>query len=224
DIYATGVFAKTPISDAEWKVPTGGFLDITAAKAAATGKLIAQKLSPQKINKREMHTLLKVGTGEPFEFLKRPMRSIRTLTPLKTPAAADIYTKIELGKSLRTFTSQPNTSFTISIWKGIKGFHVYRVTGLQEEAALKVANALSNNAKLSHGIESQLLLGRTRLDIEVPVRASGTVSIENLVFTPVSIALAKEIYVPMSIQKGLIKFTSPSLKSAGQDKEEQKQE
>lgn len=224
DVYATGVFAKTPISDEEWKIPTGGFLDITAPKAAATGKLIAQKLTPQKISKSEMHTLLKVGTGEPFEFLKRPMRSIRTLTPLDTPPVADIYTKIELGKSLRPFTSKPNSTFKISIWKGIKGFHVYRVTGLEEEAAKQIANALSNNAKLSHGIESQLLLGRTRLDIEVPVRSTGTINIENMVFTPVSIALAKEIYVPMSIQKGVSKFVSPSLKSAGQDKEEQNRE
>lgn len=220
DVYATGVFAKPAIGDEEWKVPTGGFLDITAPKAAATGKLIAQKLTPQKLRPEQLHTLLKTATGEKFEYLKRPMRPLRELTELNSTHTADIYTKIELGRSLRVFSSKPSTTFKISIRKGIKGFHVYSVSGLEKEAANQVARALSQNARLSHGIEGQFKLGRTRLDLEIPVRPSGTINIENLKFTPVTVAMVQEIFVPMNVGKGISKVVSPSLKSAGQEDRE----
>lgn len=226
DVYATGVFAKTPISDAEWSIPTGGFLDITAPKAAATGRLIAQKLIPQNINKKEMKFLLKAETGEKLDFIRRPVRPIRQKESLKTTQVADIHTKIEIGRSLRAFQSTPTTSFKVSIWEGASGTgnFVYQVTGLEKKAADKIVRALSENANLTRGIDNQFKLGRTRIDFEIPIRETGTLNLERMVFNPLRVEIVDPIVVPMFIGRGANKALSPYLRSAGSREEEKQAE
>jgi hypothetical protein len=57
------------------------------------------------------------------------------------------------------------------------------------KASAEVAKTLANNASLTHGIDRQIKLGRTVLDIKATTRATGTVNIENLVFSPRTMAI-----------------------------------
>lgn len=213
DVYAVGVFAKTSISDEEWKVPTGGFLDITAPKSAATGQMIAQKLTPQKITKSQMTKLLTPAPGQKLEIIKRPLRPMTPVPMLPNAAVADLHTKIELGKTLRTFKAKPNSSFKISITKGSKGTYVYNVSELDKKAAEQVAIALSNNAELTRGLDGQFNLGRTMIDVELTTRSTGTLNLENMKFNPLPIAITKEVKPAMNISTGIQKFVSPGVKS-----------
>lgn len=223
DIYATGVFAKMNVTPEEWKVPTGGFLDITAPKSAATGQMIAQKLTPQKLTKAQMHKLLTPAAGKKIQVIKRPLRLTNPMPTLPNKYVADMHTKIELGKSLRAFKSKPNSTFTISITKGKKGNYVYNVSNLDKKASEEVAKALSNNAQLTHGIDGQFKLGRTVLDIEVKTRATGTISLENLNFTPQALALTAPIVVPMNVTGGVNKFVSPGIKTLEKSEDERRE-
>lgn len=222
DVYAVGVFAKTDVSDAEWKVPTGGFLDITAPKSAATGQLIAQKLTPQKITKAQMTKLLTPAPGQKLEIIKRPLRPTTPAPVLPNTQVADLHTKIELGKTLRSFKGKPNSNFKISITKGSSGNYVYNVSDLDKKAAEEVARALSNNAELTRGIDGQFTLGRTMIDIEIATRSTGTLNFESMKFNPHPFSITKEVKPAMNITSGLNKFVSPGVKSINKTEEEMK--
>lgn len=220
DVYAVGVFAKTEITDAEWKVPTGGFLDITAPKSAATGQMIAQKLTPQKITKTQMTKLLTPAPGQKLEIIKRPLRPLTPAPVLPNTHVADLHTKIELGKTLRSFTGKPNSSFKVSISKGSKGNYVYAVSDLDKKAAEEVALALSNNAELTRGLDGQFNLGRTMIDVELTTRSTGTINMEKMKFNPLPISITKEVKPAMNITTGVNKFVSPGVKSINKTEEE----
>ena len=213
DVYAVGVFAKTEISDAEWKVPTGGFLDITAPKSAATGQMIAQKLTPQKVTKAQMTKLLTPAPGQKLEIIKRPLRPTTPAPTLPNTQVADIHTKIELGKTLRSFKTKPLQNFKISISKGSKGNYVYNVSELDKKAAEEIATALSNNAELTRGLDGQFELGRTMVDVEFTARSTGALNFESMKFNPLPYSITKEVKPSMNITTGIQKFVSPGVKS-----------
>lgn len=220
DVYAVGVFAKTNITDDEWKVPTGGFLDITAPKSAATGQLIAQKLTPQKVTVTQMQKLLTPAPGQKIDVIKRPLRPLTATPALPNTHVADLHTKIELGKTLRSFKAKPNSTVKISITKGSKGTYVYKVSDLDKRAAEEVAKALSNNAELTRGIDGQFNLGRTMIDVELTTRSTGTFNLEAMKFNPLPITIAKEINPGMNITTGINKFVSPGVKSINKTEDE----
>lgn len=215
DIYLLGMSAKTPISQRKMKVATGGFLDITGPRAAATGKIVAQSLRPQKLTTAEMHTLLTPAAGEKLEMIKRPFRSSAPGNlVLQNGAIADIHTKIELGKVLKNLKSAPNTSFYVNIVPNKQGEYVFRVTGLDQRSSDKLIEALTKNEKLTHGFNEQFRLGRNQLNIEITTRESGQMRIEDLSFRADTVVLEEPIQPPMNFSRGFFKITSPTLRGA----------
>ena len=225
DIYLMGMASKTPISKRKMREATGGFLDITGPRAAATGKIVAQSLSPQRLSQADVHTLLNVSNGEPLQMIKRPVRpSAEGNLILKDGNVADIHTKIELGKVLRGLKAQPNSSFYINVTPGPSGEYVFRVAGLDQKSSDAIIETLLKNEKLTHGFNEQFRLGRNQLNIEVPTRESGQMKIEDLRFRADSVVLTEPIQQPTNFTRGLFKLMSPTLRGADHQAEQEKKQ
>lgn len=225
DIYLMGMASKTPISKRKMREATGGFLDITGPRAAATGKIVAQSLSPQRLSQVDAHTLLNVTNGEPIPMIKRPVRpSAAGNLILKDGNVADIHTKIELGKVLRGVKAQPNSSFYLNVTPGPSGEYVFRVVGLDQKSSDAIIETLLKNEKLTHGFNEQFRLGRNQLNIEVPTRESGQIKIEDLRFRADSVVLTQPIEQPTNFTRGFFKLMSPTLHGADHQAEQEKKQ
>lgn len=222
DIYLMGMASKTPISKRKMREATGGFLDITGPRAAATGKIVAQNLAPQNLTKAQMHTLLTPVKGQTLQVIKRPVRnSAEGNIILKNGNVADIHTKIEIGRVLKNLKSTPNTSFYVNIVPDAKGQYVFRVNGLDQKSSEEVIKALMGNEKLTHGFNEQFRLGRNQLNIEVPTRESGQMKIEDLRFRADTVVLEEAIEPPMNFTRGFFKLMSPTLRAGDHQSEQE---
>ena len=220
DIYLLGIGSKTPISKRKMKAVTGGFLDITGPRAAATGKHVAQSLAPQKLTKAKMLSLLTPAKGETIKIIKRPLRSAKPIA-LNNPELADIHSKIEIGKTLKNFNSAPNSKFSVTITRDLKGDYVYEVVGLDKVSSEKIVKAMSENRSLTNGLDKQMHFKRNKLVVVATTRESGAIRLENLEINPQSLAVKKPEPQPtMNISGAVTKVMSPTLKSAGQAKED----
>lgn len=224
DVWAVGTFAKTEITDADWKVPTGGFLDITAPRAAATGELVAQKLTPQKLSKAQVKALLQVDEAGKVQFIKRPLRPKSKLPAISNTRVADIHTQIEISRSLRGFKTVPHKTFSVSVTKGKKGMYVFNVSGLEKKSVEEVLKALTNNASLTHGLDAQFALGRTKVTFDLTARSTGSLSFESMKFNAAIIALPVSTTTPMNILGGVKKIITPAMEEEQKKKEETKKE
>lgn len=228
DVYLLGIGSKTPISKRKFKAVTGGFLDLTGPRAAATGKHVAQSLAPQKFSKGKMISLLTPAKGKQLQFIKRPLRSAKQ-TPLNNVELAAIHSKLEFGKTLKNFKSAPNSEFSLTITRDLKGDYIYKVTGLDKASSEKLVQAMSQNHRLTNGLDKQMHFKQNKIVVTATTRESGAIRLENLELRTESLALKEPIPDPaMNISGGLTKFMSPTLKTAGDSKEDrenaQKQE
>lgn len=219
DIYLAGLGGKTPISKRKMKAVTGGFLDIGGARSAATGQHIAQSLAPQKLTKTKMVQMLTPAKDETLQFIKRPVRGDLNL-PNKE--LININNKLELGKSLRTFKSQPDSQFFVSVMKNEKGEMIFGVHGLDPKSGEKVVDAISSNTKLVDGLAQELEKNGNRIDMMIPSRSTGAIRQEGIEMRTENV-FVKEVIDPKSRwPSALMKIMSPTLRAAGHEKERER--
>ena len=217
DIYLAGLGGKTPISKRKMKTVTGGFLDITGAQAAATGQHIAQSLAPQKLTKAKLVQMLTPSEGETLTFIKRPVRGE---TKIPNKELANIQNRMELGKTLRNFRSTPDSKFFLSAMNNEKGEMIFGVHGLDAKSSKEIVEAVSSNPKLIDGLFHELATNGNRVDIMIPARSTGAVRQEGLELRTVNIFTKEEIDPTSRWPDAMMKIMSPTLRSAGQEKEQ----
>lgn len=220
DIFLLGIGSKTPISKRKFKAVTGGFLDITGARAAATGKHVAQSLAPQKLTKAKMLSLLTPAKGKTLQIIKRPLRSAKQI-PLNNAELASIHSKLEIGKTLKNFKSAPNSEFSVTITRNLDGDFIYDVVGLDKASSEKLVQAMSQNFRLTNGLDRQWHFKQNKLVVVASTRQSGAIKLESLRINTESLAIKKPVAEPsMNISGAATKIMSPTLKSAGENKED----
>ncbi len=218
DIYLTGVGGKTPISKRKMKTVTGGFLDIAGARAAATGQHIAHALGTQNLTKASLIEHLTPTKGQTLQITKVLDSGIVVNTPKEVNKISN---KLELGRSFRNFRTDPNSEFFLSIFKNEKGEMVFKVFGLDHKSGNKIVENLSSNRKLISGFSNELEINGNRIDIKIPARSTGTINKEGLEMRTVNIYVGDTYDATSRWPSAVLKVTSPSLKAAGQEKEEQ---
>ncbi len=219
DIFLTGLGGKTPISKRKMKTVTGGFLDIAGVRAAATGEHIATKLTSQTLSQTPAAKLLQIAQGEKTEILKKIRIEEESIGPREV---VNINNKLELARSLRNFKTSPNSEFFLSISKNEEGKILFTAIGLNKESGLNLIENIAANKRLSNGFASELGSMGNRIDIKISSRTNGSIQNESTQMRTVNL-FKNDSYDPTSRwPSALMKITSPTLRTAGQEKEEDK--
>jgi uncharacterized small protein (DUF1192 family) len=175
NVFMTGQVANTPITDAQWEIPVGGFIDILGPRSAATGTLLAHSLAPQRLSRFEVIRQLTPASGTHLQYI--PLRVRNAPNPQITNLiVADVDTKIELGKVLRNFKSAPHAQFKMVITEGS-----VRIDGLAKTSADEIIASIRENQPLMESLAHHFRLGRKELEISVRFRSTGNIKLEDLV-------------------------------------------
>jgi hypothetical protein len=221
DVYVVGQAGHIQIPDEAWDVPTGGFIDILAPKSAATGRMVAQKLTPQSLSKTQMKKLLtpsqEEGVIHVYKLKQRPDSPQRPI--ISNPIVADIDTKVALGKNLRKFSGKPNTSFKIEIYDNPKGGYIYEVHGLDQQSAQSIVQKLGEDPALSHSLNGQFRMGKNKIQIDIKVRENGLIQAEDMTLVGSFVPLKIFEEHSLSIMYGIRKITAPSMQGEAESKD-----